>query len=145
MAVDIQGRGSLSLNAKWSEGPSTYLGLATRDFPNFFVVTGPGSPSVLSNMVQSIEQHVEWITDCIGYLEGQGASAIEPEEGAERAWGEQVNAIADQTIFPSCNSWYLGANIPGKPRVFMPFIGFADYVAICEQVRAKGYEGFEFS
>ena len=145
MAVDIQGRGGLSLNAKWAEGPSTYLGLATRDFPNFFVVTGPGSPSVLSNMVQSIEQHVEWITDCISYMEGQGASAIEPEAAAEQTWGEQVNAIADQTIFPSCNSWYLGANIPGKPRVFMPFIGFADYVAICEQVRAKGYEGFEFS
>ena len=145
MAVDIQGRGGLSLNAKWSEGPSTYLGLATRDFPNFFVVTGPGSPSVLSNMVQSIEQHVEWITDCIAYMEEQGVCAIEPEAGAEQTWGEQVNAIADQTIFPSCNSWYLGANIPGKPRVFMPYIGFADYVDICEQVRARGYDGFELS
>ena len=145
MAVDIQGRGGLSLNEKWAAGPSTYLGLTTRDFPNLFVVTGPGSPSVLSNMVQSIEQHVEWITDCIGYMEEKGARTIEPEAGAEESWGQQVNAIADQTIFPSCNSWYLGANIPGKPRVFMPFIGFADYVAICEQVQARGYEGFEFS
>ena len=93
-------------------------------FPNFFVVTGPGSPSVLSNMVQSIEQHVEWISDCVSYMESRGLRHIEAKAESEQAWGEQVNAIADQTIFPSCNSWYLGANIPGKPRVFMPFLGF---------------------
>jgi cyclohexanone monooxygenase len=142
--VDIRGRGGLALNEKWAEGPRTFLGLATVDFPNFFVVTGPGSPSVLSNMVQSIEQHVEWISNCVSYMENKGLRRIEAEAEAEQAWGEQVNAIADQTIFPSCNSWYLGANIPGKPRVFMPFLGFSDYVAICDEVSGKGYPGFDF-
>ena len=144
MAVDIRGREGVPLKEKWAAGPTTYLGVSTRDFPNLFVVTGPGSPSVLSNMVQSIEQHVEWITDCIAYLDEKGIRAIEPLPEAEARWGEQVNAIAEETIFPSCNSWYLGANIPGKPRVFMPFIGFAEYAAICEQVSANDYEGFEF-
>jgi len=143
--VDIRGRDGLALNEKWAEGPRTYLGLATRGFPNLFIVTGPGSPSVLSNMVQSIEQHVEWIADCVGYMEQEGLARIEAEATAEEKWGAQVNEIADETIFPSCNSWYLGANIPGKPRVFMPFLGFADYAAICDEVVANAYEGFELA
>jgi cyclohexanone monooxygenase len=142
--VDIRGRGGQALSEKWAEGPRTYLGLATRGFPNLFVITGPGSPSVLSNMVQSIEQHVDWIADCMGYMEEKGLQSVEPDAQAEIDWGAQVNEIADQTIFPSCNSWYLGANIPGKPRVFMPFLGYSDYVAICDEVSAKGYEGFGF-
>ena len=95
-------------------------------------------------MIMAIEQHVEWITDCMAYMDEKGIRCIEPRPEAEAQWGEQVNAIAAETIFPSCNSWYLGANIPGKPRVFMPFIGFAEYAAICEQVSANDYEGFEF-
>ena len=143
--VDIRGRDGLALNEKWAEGPRTYLGLATRGFPNLFIVTGPGSPSVLSNMVQSIEQHVEWIADCVGYMEEKGLERIEAEATAEEKWGAQVNEIADETIFPSCNSWYLGANIPGKPRVFMPFLGFADYAAICDEIVADTYRGFELA
>ena len=145
LAVDIRGREGLALDEKWAAGPLTYLGLATRNFPNLFIVTGPGSPSVLSNMVQSIEQHVEWIADCVGYMEEKGLQSIEPDAEAESQWVAQVNEIAGETIFPSCNSWYLGANVPGKPRVFMPFLGFADYAAICDQVSASGYEGFGFS
>ena len=145
LAVDIRGREGLALDEKWAAGPLTYLGVATRGFPNLFIVTGPGSPSVLSNMVQSIEQHVEWIADCVGYMEEKGLQSIEPDAEAEDQWVAQVNEIASETIFPSCNSWYLGANVPGKPRVFMPFLGFADYAAICDQVSASGYEGFGFS
>ena len=145
LGVDIRGRDGLSLREKWAAGPLTYLGLATRGFPNLFIVTGPGSPSVLSNMVQSIEQHVEWIADCVGYMEEKDLQSIEPNADAESQWVAQVNEIAGETIFPSCNSWYLGANVPGKPRVFMPFLGFSDYAAICDQVSASGYEGFGFS
>ncbi len=100
---------------------------------------------MLSDMVQSIEQHVEWIADCTGYMEEKGFEVIEPNAEAEEGWVALVNEIADQTIFPDCNSWYLGANIPGKSRVFMPFVGFSDCVAICEARTANGYEGFGFA
>jgi cyclohexanone monooxygenase len=145
LGVDIRGREGLGLSDKWAAGPLTYLGLATRGFPNLFIVTGPGSPSVLSNMVQSIEQHVEWIADCMGYMEEKGLQSIEPSAEAEQQWVAQVNEIAAPTIFPNCNSWYVGANIPGKPRVFMPFLGFSDYVAICDEISEKDYEGFGFA
>ena len=111
--------------------------------PNMFIVTGPGSPSVLSNMVVSIEQHVEWIAGCIAYLGDRQIGAIEATTGAQDAWVAHVNEVADTTLYPQANSWYLGANIPGKPRVFMPYIGgFGVYREKCNEVAANGYEGF---
>ena len=142
LGVDIRGRNGQTLRDKWREGPRTYLGLGTAGFPNLFTITGPGSPSVLANMVPAIEQHVNWIADCIEYLRIAGLREIEATIDAEDAWVEHVNEIADMTLFPSCNSWYLGANIAGKPRVFMPYIGFPTYVDKCEEVVAKNYEGF---
>ena len=144
LKVDIRGRGGMPLRDKWEAGPRTWLGLGIAGFPNMFTVSGPGSPSVLTNMIVSIEQHVEWITDCIGYMRAHGRRVIEATEQAEDDWVAHVNAVADRTLFPGCNSWYLGANVPGKPRVFMPLIGFPDYVAKCNEVAARGYEGFVF-
>jgi len=141
--IDLRGRGGRTLREKWSAGPRTYLGLATAGFPNLFLVTGPGSPSVLSNMLPSIEQHVDWIADCIAALRARGARTIEATNDAEDAWVEHVNVVGGHTLFPSCSSWYLGANVPGKPRVFMPYVGFPAYVDKCRDVVAKGYEGFE--
>jgi len=140
--IDIRGRRGVRLRDEWSGGPRTYLGLGVVGFPNLFTITGPGSPSVLANMIVAIEQHVEWITDCLVYLRRGGYASIEATVEAQDAWVEHVNAIADTTLYPTCNSWYLGANVPGKPRVFMPLIGFPPYVAKCNEVAAKGYEGF---
>jgi cation diffusion facilitator CzcD-associated flavoprotein CzcO len=145
LRMDIRGRKGLSLQQKWSEGPRTYLGLTVVGFPNMFIISGPGSPSVLTNMVPSIEQHVNWISDTIRDLRERQLSCIEPVAGAENAWVEHVNEVGAGTLFPTCNSWYLGANIPGKPRVFMPYLGFPAYVDKCNQVRAAGYEGFALS
>jgi cation diffusion facilitator CzcD-associated flavoprotein CzcO len=140
--VDIRGRGGLPLREKWSAGPRTYLGIGTAGFPNLFTVTGPGSPSVLANMLPAIEQHVNWMTDCLVHLRSNGLTTIEADSQAEDAWVEHVNEVAETTLYPGCNSWYLGANVPGKPRVFMPYIGFPTYVAKCDSVVANGYEGF---
>jgi cyclohexanone monooxygenase len=142
LAIDIRGEGGLPLRQKWSAGPRTYLGIGTAGFPNLFLITGPGSPSVLSNMVPSIEQHVNWITDCIAWLREHGKRQIDATRDAEDAWVAHVNEVAQTTLYPSCNSWYLGANVPGKPRVFMPYLGFPPYVEKCNEVAAKGYEGF---
>ena len=128
---------------KWAEGPKTYLGLMVTGFPNLFFITGPGSPSVLSNMIVSIEQHVDWITDCLGDLRKKGISAIEATQAAEDHWVAHVNEVAYKTLYPQANSWYMGANIPGKPRVFMPYIGGVQvYRQICNDVVDKGYQGF---
>jgi cyclohexanone monooxygenase len=141
--IDIRGRSGQTLNQKWAEGPKTYLGLMSVGFPNLFIVTGPGSPSVLSNMMVSIEQHVDWIADCIAYMRERGLEAMEAEKGAEDKWVAHVNEVAHTTLYPQANSWYMGANIPGKPRIFMPYIGgVAAYRQICSDVAAKGYEGF---
>jgi cation diffusion facilitator CzcD-associated flavoprotein CzcO len=145
LGVDIRGVNGARLRDAWAEGPRTYLGLSVAGFPNLFAITGPGSPSVLTNMLPTIEQHVEWIADCIGYLRARGLSRIEATPQAETAWVARVNEIADGTLFPTCNSWYLGANVPGKPRVFMPYVGFPPYVQKCNEVAAKGYEGFVLS
>ncbi len=142
LRIDIRGAGGLRLRDKWAAGPRTYLGLAVAGFPNLFTITGPGSPSVLSNMLPSIEQHVEWIADCIGHALARGLERIEATLAAEDAWVAHVNQVADATLFPSCNSWYVGANVPGKPRVFMPYLGVPAYAAKCEQVAADGYQGF---
>ncbi len=145
-AVDIEGREGRSLRAKWSDGPRAYLGLATAGFPNLFMVTGPGSPSVLSNMPVSIEQHVDWITDCIAYARDRGSDVIEAAPDAEDRWVEHVNEVANDTLMPMANSWYVGANIPGKPRVFMPYVGgVGEYRKICDEKAARGYEGFVFA
>ncbi len=142
LAIDIRGRGGLALRDKWRDGPRTYLGLGSAGFPNLFTISGPGSPSVLTNMMVSIEQHVNWIGECLDWMRREQHECIEAAPEAEAAWGAHVNAVADRTLFPSCNSWYLGANVPGKPRVFMPLIGFPPYVEKCNEVAARGYEGF---
>ena len=143
LAVDIRGRAGLRLSERWAEGPKAYLGLSVSGFPNLFTITGPGSPSVLTNMIPAIEQHVNWIADCLHHLDSNGFTAIEPERGAEEAWVSHVNDVASLTLYPTgCNSWYQGANIPGKPRVFMPYIGYPPYVEKCNEVVARGYEGF---
>ncbi|RYI16130.1 MAG: NAD(P)/FAD-dependent oxidoreductase, partial [Acetobacteraceae bacterium] len=120
--IDIRGRDGLGLAEKWEDGPRTYLGLMTAGFPNLFMITGPGSPSVLSNMIVSIEQHVDWLTECLAHLRARGLETIEATREAEGQWVEHVNEVADRTLYPAANSWYMGANILGKPRVFMPYI-----------------------
>ncbi len=146
VSVDITGRDGVTLREKWADGPSTYLGLTTTGFPNFFAITGPGSPSVLSNMVVSIEQHVEWVTDCLAYMRDHGFETIEPTTTAEEGWNQHNQDCAAITLHPLANSWYMGANVPGKPRVFYPYIGGVDfYRAACEDVAAKDYLGFRLS
>ena len=142
--IDIRGRNDLALKDKWRDGPMTYLGLSVAGFPNLFTVSGPGSPSVLSNMVPTIEQHVEWIADCIDYLRNHGHATIEAKECYEQQWVKHVNDVAESTLYPGCSSWYLGANVPGKPRVFMPYVGVPPYVEKCRQVVRDGYVGFDF-
>jgi cyclohexanone monooxygenase len=141
--IDIRGRNGQTLNQKWAEGPRTYLGLMSAGFPNLFIITGPGSPSVLSNMIVSIEQHVEWISDCIAWMRDRGLDTMEAKQDAEDKWVAHVNEVAHTTLYPQANSWYMGANIPGKPQIFMPYIGGVGvYREICNDVAAKGYEGF---
>jgi cyclohexanone monooxygenase len=141
--IDIRGRNGQTLNQKWAEGPKTYLGLMSAGFPNLFIITGPGSPSVLSNMIVSIEQHVDWIADCIVFMRDRGLVAMEAQQEAEDNWVAHVNEVAHTTLYPQANSWYMGANIPGKPQIFMPYIGgVGAYRQICNDVAAKGYEGF---
>jgi cation diffusion facilitator CzcD-associated flavoprotein CzcO len=144
--VDIRGRDGVSLADEWHAGPRTYLGIASAGFPNLFMITGPGSPSVLSNMMISIEQHVDFVADAIAYLNGRGLAAIEPTRQAQDGWVDHVNEIASCTLFPKANSWYMGANVPGKPRVFMPYAGgVGNYRARCDEVARNGYEGFTLS
>ena len=141
--IDIRGRNGLALKNKWAAGPTTYLGLAITGFPNFFIITGPGSPSVKSNMIFSIEQHVDWITDCIEFMQAKGIAAIEAEQGAETQWVAHVNEVASRTLYPLADSWYTGANVPGKTRVFMPYVGgIPAYRKICDDVATDGYRGF---
>jgi cation diffusion facilitator CzcD-associated flavoprotein CzcO/acetyl esterase/lipase len=145
VAVDVTGRDGLSLARKWAEGPRTYLGLMTTGFPNFFTITGPGSPSVLSNMVVSIEQHVDWIAACLTRMREERLDVIEPTPVAEAGWVQHVNDCADITLYPRAESWYMGANVPGKPRVFLPYVGGVDrYRRTCNDVVRGGYLGFAF-
>jgi cyclohexanone monooxygenase len=144
--IEITGVGGRTLAEKWRDGPRAHLGVASAGFPNLFIVTGPGSPSVLSNMVVSIEQHVDWIADCLVHLRGRGLERIEPKADAEDEWVSLVGQIADFTLFPKANSWYVGANVEGKPRVFMPYVGgVGTYRQHCDEVAAQGYEGFVLS
>ncbi len=142
-AIDIRGRLGRSLKEKWSDGPKTYLGLMVAGFPNLFMITGPGSPSVLSNMMLSIEQHVDWIADCLAHLRRTPGRRHRSDRQAERNWVAHVNEVASTTLYPLANSWYMGANVPGKPRVFLPYIGGVPaYREKIEQVAATGYDGF---
>jgi cyclohexanone monooxygenase len=144
--IDVRGRGGIALKETWAQGPRTYLGLMVAGFPNLFMITGPGSPSVLSNVAVSIEQHVEWVSDCLAYLGERQLGVIEATAAAQDAWVAHVNEVADRTLYPRANSWYVGANIPGKPRVFMPYIGGVGvYRRKCDEIAAKGYEGFALS
>jgi len=142
--MDIRGRDGLSLREAWAHGPKTYLGVAVAGFPNLFTVTGPGSPSVLANMMNAIEQHVDWIADAIAHATGRQATTIEATGEAQEAWVAHVNEEADKTLFPRAASWYMGANVPGKPRVFMPYVG-EGYKIRCDDVAARGYVGFDVS
>ena len=144
--IDIRGAGGLRLADKWAHGPRTYLGLMTAGLPNMFMITGPGSPSVKTNMIASIEQHVDWIVDCIAHLRREGVGRIDADAAAEDDWVEHVNQVADTTLYPLANSWYVGANIPGKPRVFMPYVaGLDKYRVICDEVAAESYRGFRLA
>jgi cation diffusion facilitator CzcD-associated flavoprotein CzcO len=147
LRIDIRGRCGVALKDVWAAGPRNYLGLQVAGFPNLFTITGPGSPSVLCNMPVAIEQHADWITDCIRHLNDSGLDRIEARPEAMDKWVAEVNEVASKTVFPMAkHSWYLGANIPGKPRVFMPYAGgMVRYREICTQVAASGYDGFTLS
>jgi cyclohexanone monooxygenase len=141
--IGITGRNGLTLAEKWRAGPRTYLGIASAGFPNLFMITGPGSPSVLASMIQAIEQHVDWLADCMGHMRDIGAISIEPLAEDEDAWVEHVNEVSKVSLRSTCSSWYVGANIPGRPRVFMPYIGgFPVYVQKCNEVMTGGFSGF---
>jgi len=141
--IDLRGRGGLPIADKWRDGPLNYLGLAVAGFPNLFNLVGPGSTSAFTSVITAIEQHVDWIADCIGWLDASGRRTIEASADAEARWVQWVNHVAEQTVYPHCNSWYLGANIPGKPRVFMPLAsGFPAYADRCAAVARDGYAGF---
>ena len=141
--IDIRGRGGVRLKDEWAEGPKTYLGLTVAGFPNLFIVTGPGSPSVLTNMIMSIEQHVDWIADAMVHLTSRQLAAIEATREAQEAWVAHVNELGAMSLMPLANSWFMGANVPGMPRVFMPYAGgLGIYREHCDGIAARGYEGF---
>jgi cyclohexanone monooxygenase len=141
--IDIRTDAGLSIRAKWEYGPRTYLGIMIAGFPNLFMITGPQSPGVKSQMILACEQHVDWIANCLRHLHDRGHTRIEAEEDAEDAWVQHNNEVADRTLYHLANSWYVGANIPGKPRVFMPYVGgVTAYKKKCDEVAAGGYEGF---
>ncbi len=142
--IDIRGCGGQALREKWADGPRTYLGLAVAGHPNLFTITGPGSPSVFTNMIVAIEQHVGWIRDCLIWMRDQGLDRIEASTAAEDEWVDHVRQLGEQTLYPKAKSWYMGANVPGKPVVFLPYIGSQHtYAQTCEKIAAQGYEGFD--
>ena len=142
--IDIRGRRGVTMKQRWADGPQTYLGLMVAGFPNLFLITGPGSPSVLTNMISSIEQHVDWISDCLDHVVHRQKASIEPTAAAESQWVAHVNEVANLTLMPQANSWYMGANVPGKPRQFMPYAGgLGAYREYCNLIVQQGYEGFE--
>ncbi|ERF86563.1 NAD(P)/FAD-dependent oxidoreductase [Bradyrhizobium viridifuturi] len=141
--IAITGRKGLTLAEKWRAGPRAYLGIASAGFPNLFTITGPGSPSVLASMIQAIEQHVDWLADCMAHMRDVGAATIEPKREDEDAWVEHVTDVSTVSLRSTCSSWYVGTNIPGRPRVFMPYIGgFPVYVQKCNEVMSAGFDGF---
>lgn len=143
MRMNIHGRDGVSLNERWEHGAQTFLGIQTAGFPNLFMITGPGSPSVLTNMVMSIEDHVDWVSNCVAFLDREGVASIEPTEANQEAWMEEVNAVASPTLFTGCNSWYQGSNIPGKPRSFTAYVGFPAYRKKIAKFAEDGYTAFK--
>ena len=142
--IDIRGSGGVRLADAWADGPRTLLGIGVAGFPNLFTITGPGSPSVLLNMPVAIEHHVDWIADCFEYLREHGFTRIEATEEAQDAWAEHVAELGEQSLYVRANSWYVGANIPGKPRVVLPYTGGQPmYRERCAVVASSGYEGFK--
>ncbi|HEY6173376.1 MAG TPA: NAD(P)/FAD-dependent oxidoreductase [Kofleriaceae bacterium] len=143
MRIDLRGRDGLRIADKWRAGPANYLGLTVAGFPNLFNIAGPGSPSAFTNFFVGVEHHTDWIADCIAWLDAHGRTTIEASEAAEARWLAQVAAVAEKTVYLHCNSWYLGANIAGKPRIFMPLVGgFPAYAERCAAVATRGYDGF---
>lgn len=145
LRIDIRGQSGVTIQEKWREGPKALLGLSISGFPNMFTINGPGSPSVLSNMIMSIEQHVEWIDDCIEYMSQRGYATVDAEQEAENEWAAHVKEISDGFLYSGCNSWWSGSNIEGKPRLFMAYVGYPQYVDRTREVAEAGYEGFRFS
>jgi cyclohexanone monooxygenase len=144
--IDVRTTDGRSLTADWADGPYTMLGIMCAGFPNMFMITGPGSPGVKSQMILSCEQHVDWIVDCLAHMGANGIAAIEPTAAAQTAWTRHVGDVADATLYPLANSWYMGANIPGKPRVFMPYVGGVHrYKQKCDEIAAQGYAGFSMT
>ena len=144
--IDIRGRDGRLLRDEWAAGPRSYLGLTVAGFPNLFTITGPGSPAVLSNMILAIEQHVDWIGECLVYLRDHHLTAIEADPDAQQAWVDHVADVAGHTLYPLANSSYMGSNVPGKARVFLPYVGgVGSYRKRCDAVAAAGYEGFTLS
>jgi cyclohexanone monooxygenase len=142
--MNLHGRGGETLADKWENGPLAYLGLSSAGFPNLFMITGPGSPSILANFPVAIEQHVNWIADLLVHARDHDIEVIEPDAKAETDWAKMIAEEADKTLLPLANSWYMGANIPGKPRVFLAYPnGVNTYTELCDGVAARGYEGFE--
>jgi cation diffusion facilitator CzcD-associated flavoprotein CzcO len=146
LSMRISGRGGISLAEQWADGPRTYLGLAVPGFPNLFTITGPGSPSVLTNMPSAIEQHVDWVAECIEHLEASQIDLVEATDEATATWTQHVQEVAAGTLYPKAASWYMGANVPGKPRLFLPYVGGLHvYRGKCAEVAASGYEGFRLT
>lgn len=144
--IDIRGADGTRLADKWVGGPMTYLGIMVAGFPNMFIVTGPGSPGVKSQMIHSIEQHVDWVSDLLKTASERQIRRIEADPEAESNWVSHVNEVADGTLYPRANSWYVGANIPGKPRVFMPYVaGVGVYRKLCDEIATDGYRGLKLS
>ena len=143
--IDIRGRDGRLLRDEWADGPRTYLGMMSAGFPNLFMITGPQSPSVLSNMMVSIEQHVDWMSDCIAHVLAKELRSIEATPEAQDDWIAHNEEVAHKTLYPRAASWYMGANIPGKPRVFLPYIGgVGRYRENCDEIAEAGYPGFRF-
>jgi len=147
LKLNIEGVNGRKLNDDWRAGPQTYLGLQIPGYPNLFTITGPGSPSVLCNLPPAIEQHVEWITDCIKHMQNHALTTVQTSDEASQQWQKEVDRAANATLLPQVkHSWYLGANVPGKPRVFMPYAGgLSHYRSICDEVVAENYRGLTFS
>ena len=146
LEIDLCGTNETRLQEKWADGPRTNLGLMMADFPNMFLITGPQSPSVKAQMILACEQHTDWIVNCLNYMDSHGLVRVEADKAAEDSWVGHNNDVADATLYPLANSWYMGANIPGKPKIFMPYVGgFDRYKGACDEVAANGYEGFTFT
>jgi cation diffusion facilitator CzcD-associated flavoprotein CzcO len=146
LKIDIRGKGGKKLADQWEDGPTTYLGISVANFPNMYTITGPQSPSVLSNMMVSIEQHVDWVTDLFVAMRDKGQKVIEAQQSAQDEWVAHNAEVGNATLYPLANSWYMGANVPGKPRVFLPYLGgVGPYREKCDEIAASGYPGFVLS